>query len=231
MGVYLFNRELLDRILWEDHHDKESRHDFGKDILPKLIKSDARVFAYPYTGYWMDVGTIQSYWQAHLDLLSPNPPLKLYDRSWIIHTRTEERPPSRIPQSAYLYASMLSDGCYVQENAQVVSSVLSPGVLVRPGAVVRESIIMTDTVIESGAIIERAIIDKRCKIEANTRIGGGIADPNIQLAVVGKNSIVPSGYVIEPGGAVSTDIQPDDYKSGVVKSGETVETKRKPYEI
>lgn len=231
MGVYIFSRDLLDRALWDDHHDKKSGHDFGKDILPRLVKGEARVFAYPYSGYWMDVGTIQSFWQAHLDLLSPNPPLKLYDRSWIIHTRTEERPPSRIPQTACVYASMLSDGCYVQDNARVESSVLSPGVLIRPGAVVRESIIMTDTVIEEGAIVERAIIDKRCHIGQNARIGGGIANPDIQLAVIGKNSTVPAGMVIEPGGAVSTDVTAADYPSGVVKSGETIETKRQPYEI
>src|SRR5512136_2494743 len=133
MGVYLFNRDLLDRTLWEDHQQKDSSHDFGKDILPKLIKSNVSVFAFPYTGYWMDVGTINSYWQAHMDLLSPNPPLKLYDRSWIIHTRTEERPPSRILDHAFIYASMLSDGCRVQENARVESSVLSPGVIVGAG--------------------------------------------------------------------------------------------------
>ena len=91
MGVYLFNRDLLDRILWEDRMDENSSHDFGKDVIPKLIKSKARVYAYPYTGYWMDVGTVNSYWQSHLDLLSPSPPLKLYDRSWIVYTRTEER--------------------------------------------------------------------------------------------------------------------------------------------
>jgi glucose-1-phosphate adenylyltransferase len=231
MGVYIFNLDLLDRVLWEDHQDKKSKHDFGKDILPRLVKSDARIFAYPYSGYWMDVGTIQSYWQAHLDLLSPDPPLKLYDRSWIIHTRTAERPPSRIPVNAYIYASMLSDGCYVQENARVESSVLSPGVLIRPGAVVRESIIMTDTIIESGAIVERAIIDKRCHIEENTRIGGGIANPDIQLTAIGKNSVVPAGMTIEPGGVVSTDVMPIDYPAAVVKSGETIETKRQPYEI
>ncbi|MEW6093553.1 MAG: glucose-1-phosphate adenylyltransferase [Chloroflexota bacterium] len=231
MGVYVFNRDLLDRALWEDHKDKKSGHDFGKNILPRLVKSDARIFAYPYSGYWMDVGTIQSYWQAHLDLLSPDPPLKLYDRSWIIHTRTEERPPSRIPQQACVYASMLSDGCYIQENARVESSVLSPGVQIRPGALVRESIIMTDSVIESGAVIERAIIDKRVRVEADARVGGGIADPNVQLAVIGKNSTVPAGMVIEPGGAVSTDVTSADFHAPVVKSGETIETKRQPYEI
>ncbi len=231
MGVYLFNRDLLDRALWEDHHIKKSSHDFGKDILPRLIKSEARIFAFPYTGYWMDVGTINSYWQAHMDLLSPNPPLKLYDRSWIIHTRTEERPPSRVPVRASIYASMLSDGCYVQEGARVESSVLSPGVIIGPGAVVRESIIMTDTIIESGAVIERAIIDKHVHVGENARIGGGIANPVILLAVIGKNSDVPAGMVVEPGAEIGTDVIASDYPDPEVKSGESIQTNRKPYEI
>lgn len=231
MGVYLFTREVLDRALWDDHQDKKSQHDFGRNIIPKLVKSQARVFAYPYSGYWMDVGTVNSYWQAHMDMLSPDPALKLYNRNWIIHTRTEERPPTRVPQTAYIYASMLSDGCYIQENAHVESSVLSPGVVIRPGAVVRESIIMTDSVIESGTIIERAIIDKRVKVEGGTRIGGGVGNPEIHLAAVGKNSIVPAGTVIEPGGEVGTDVIASDYPGPVVKSGEIITTQRQPYEI
>jgi glucose-1-phosphate adenylyltransferase len=231
MGVYLFNRELLDRVLWEDHLREDSSHDFGKDILPRLVKSKKRVIAFPFTGYWMDVGTILSYWQAHMDMLSLNPPLKLYDRSWIIHTRTEERPPVRIPQTACIFASMISDGCYIQEGARVESSVLSPGVIVRPGAVVRESIILTDTIIESGAVIERAIIDKRVHVEQNARVGGGIANPDIQLAVVGKNSTIPAGMIVEPGATIGTDVIASDYAGLMVKSGERLETKRQPYEI
>jgi glucose-1-phosphate adenylyltransferase len=231
MGVYLFNRDVLDRALWEDHLREDSSHDFGKDVLPRLIKTKKRVIAYPFTGYWMDVGTILSYWQAHMDMLSPNPPLKLYDRRWIIHTRTEERPPVRVPQTAYLYASLISDGCYIQENAHVESSVLSPGVIIRPGAVVRESILMTDCIVESGAVVERAILDKRVHVEQNARVGGGIANPDIQLAVVGKNSTVPAGMIVQPGATISTDVCVSDYSGPVVKSGEYLETKRQPYEI
>jgi len=231
MGVYLFKRELLDKLLWDDHKRKDSSHDFGKDILPRLIKSKARVFAYPYTGYWMDVGTIHSYWQAHMDLLSPNPPLKLYNRGWVIHTRTEERPPVRIPEKACVYASMLSDGCYIQKDAIVESSVISPGVLIRPGAVVKESIIMTDTIIESGAVVERAIIDKRVHVGENARVGGGVADPNIRLTVVGKNSIVPPWTVVEPEAEIDTDVIESDYPEGIVRSGTSLKTKRKPHEV
>ncbi|NWG06754.1 MAG: glucose-1-phosphate adenylyltransferase [Chloroflexi bacterium] len=231
MGVYLFNREVLDKALWEDRHRKNSSHDFGKDIIPRLLKSKARIFAYPYTGYWMDVGTVQSYWQAHMDMLSPNPPLKLYNRDWIIHTRTEERAPARLPATAHVYASMLCDGCYVGENARVESSVLSPGVVIRPGAVVRESIIATDCVIESGAVIERAVLDKRVHVEQNARVGWGIADQNIRIALVGKNSTVPAGYVIEPEGEVGTDVIASDYSESVVRAGQVVTTRRQANEI
>jgi len=231
MGVYLFNRDLLDKVLWEDRMNPGSSHDFGKNIIPKLIQSDARVFAFPYTGYWMDVGTVESYWQSHMDMLSPSPKLKLYNRSWIIHTRTEERPPARLPATAYVYASMICDGCYIGSDSRVESSVLSPGVVIRPGAVVRESIICTDCVIESGAVIERAIIDKRTHIGQNTRIGWGVADANIKLALVGKNSTVPAGYVVEPEAQIGTDVVESDYDESVVRTGQYIQTRRPANEI
>jgi glucose-1-phosphate adenylyltransferase len=231
MGVYLFKRDLLDEVLWDDHQRPDSTHDFGKDIIPRLIKSKARVYAFPYSGYWMDVGTIASYWQAHMDLLSPSPPLKLYNRSWVIHTRTEERPPARFPAKAHVYASMVCDGCFIEEGARVESSVLSPGAVIRAGAVVRESIIGTDCVIESGAVVERAVVDKRARVEQNARIGWGIADRNIKIALVGKNSTVPAGYVIEPEAEVSTDVIAADYDGNVVRAGQTIQTQRKANEV
>jgi glucose-1-phosphate adenylyltransferase len=231
MGVYLFNRDLLDKILWDDRLNPESSHDFGKDIIPHLITSEARIFAFPYTGYWMDVGTVQSYWQAHMDMLSPAPKLKLYNRSWVIHTRTEERPPARLPASAHVYASMVCDGCYIGIDSRVESSVLSPGVVIRPGAVVRESVICTDSVIESGAVIERAIIDKRSHIGENAHVGGGVADPNIRLALVGKNCIVPASHVIEPEAQIGTDVIESDYEESVVRAGEYIQTRRPANEI
>ena len=231
MGVYLFNRELLDQALWDDHQKPDSSHDFGKDILPRLIKSKARVFAFPYTGYWMDVGTVSSYWQAHMDLLSPSPPLKLYNRSWVIHTRTEERPPARFPANAHVYASMICDGCFIEEGARVESSVLSPGVIVRSGAVVREAIVATDCVIESGAVVERAVVDKRARVEQNARVGWGIADQRISIALVGKNSTVPAGYVVEPEAEVGTDVIASDYDDRVVRAGQTIQTRRLANEI
>ncbi|HXF85140.1 MAG TPA: sugar phosphate nucleotidyltransferase [Anaerolineales bacterium] len=231
MGVYLFNRELLDRVLWEDRLREDSSHDFGKDILPRLVKSRTRVFAFPYTGYWMDVGTVQSYWQSHMDLLSPSPPLKLYNRNWVIHTRTEERPPARLPSTAQVFASLLCHGCVIEHEAHIESGVLSPGVIVRPGAVVRESILLTDCVIESGAVVERAILDKRVHVGENARIGGGVGDRNIRIALVGKNSVVPAGYIVEPEAQIGTDVVQEDYPEPIVRAGQYIQTRRLANEI
>ncbi len=231
MGVYLFNRELLDTVLWDDHIADGSSHDFGRDIIPRLLKSDARVFAFPYTGYWMDVGTAQSYWQSHMDMLAPTPRLKLYNRSWIIHTRTEERPPARLPATAHVYASMICDGCFVESGARVESSVLSPGVHIGPGAVVRESIILTDGVVESGAVVERAILDKRVVVEESAHIGGGVAEQNIRLALVGKNCTIPARYVVEPEAQIGTDVVQSDYDGNVVRAGQYIQTRRRANEI
>src|SRR5215213_386615 len=217
---YLFNRQLLDTVLWEDRQNPVSAHDFGKDIIPKLINSKARVYAFPYTGYWMDVGTVESYWQAHMDMLSPTPALKLYNRSWIIHTRTEERPPARLPANAHVYASMVCDGCYIGTDARVESSVLSPGVVIKPGAVVRESILLTDCVVESGAVVERAILDRHVTAGANSHIGWGVADPQINIALVGKNSTVPEECVVEPNGQIGTDVAVSDFDENYVHAGD-----------
>ena len=134
MGVYLFNTEILDRYLLEDHNLTNSSHDFGKDILPNMIANGARVFAYPYNGYWMDVGTALSYWKAHMDQLEDKPPFDLNDRSWIIHTRTEERPPVWIARNASIENCMICDGCEIASDARVIRSVLSPGVLIKIGS-------------------------------------------------------------------------------------------------
>ena len=231
MGVYLFNRELLDRVLWDDHKLITSSHDFGKDILPALVNSDAKVCGFPYTGYWMDVGTVRSYWQSHMDLLSPNPPLKLYDRRWVIHTRTEERPPVRFPQESSIYASMITDGCFIEDGARVESSVLSPGVVVRAGAVIRESILLTDSVVEAGSVVERAILDKRVHVGQGATVGGGVDGPDIQITLVGKNAELPTGMQVEPGSEIGTDVVPSDFDGLRVTRDVPVRTKRQPNEF
>jgi glucose-1-phosphate adenylyltransferase len=230
MGVYLFNTSLLDQVLWEDHLRSDSSHDFGKDILPKLIKSGAQVFAYPYDGYWVDVGTVNSYWQAHMDLLSQNTSFNLYDRNWVIHTRTEERPPMWIEQGAVVEDSLISNGCIIKKGAHVTRSILSPGVVVEEDVVVEEAIILTDTYLDVGSSVIRSVLDKRVRIGKNVIVGGRTG-VELQVAMVGKNSVVPEGMRILPGGIVGTDVGMSDYAGKIVESGVYIQTRRLPNEV
>ena len=237
MGVYVFNLNVLDQALWEDKAHPESAHDFGKNILPQLITEGKKVFAYPYSGYWVDVGTIESYWQAHMDLLVPVPPLNLNDRRWVIHTRTEERPPAWIERDGQVINSMLSDGCIIEKGTIVERSVLSPGVVVRSGAVVRESILLTDCRVEAGAMIEHAILDKRVEVGENSAIGKPALteaegkEARAGLVLVGKNSKLPAGIVIHPGAVIGADVVPSDFEQLVIESGSFIQTKRQPFEV
>ncbi len=231
MGVYLFNTEVLDKALWEDHHRPDSSHDFGKDILPRLINKGERVFAYPYSGYWVDVGTVNSYWQAHMDLLAEKPSIDLNDRSWIIHTRTEERPPVRISTGADIQDSMITDGCVIKSSARVVRSVLGPGVRIESGAVVQESIILTDCTIEGGVVVEQTIMDKRVHICEGARIGAIRSGQEPLIAMIGKNSVISPRLTVEPGAVIGTDVCNDDFSSDIIRSDEYVQTKRLAYEV
>lgn len=231
MGVYLFNIELLDKVLWEDHAQSDSSHDFGKDILPRLVAEGSRVHAFPYSGYWVDVGTVDSYWKAHMDLLAEPAPIDLNDRSWVIHTRTEERPPVRIYSGAQVSNSMISDGCVLSSDTIVERSVLSPGVRVMPGAVVRESVILTDAVIQPGAIVERSIIDKRVNIGENAVVGGIDLTGDPAITMIGKNSQLPEKLIVEPGAVIATDVIPSDLSTNLIRSGDYIQTKRLAYEV
>jgi glucose-1-phosphate adenylyltransferase len=232
MGVYLFNLDVLNNALWEDHARGDSSHDFGKDILPRLIyNQDRKVYAYPYRGYWVDVGTVASYWQAHMDLLKDPPLMNLNDRSWVIHTRTAERPPVRIASGAQIVDSMITDGCEIAAGALVERSILGPGVQVAASAVVRQSIILADTIIEAGAVLERVITDKRVQIDQSARIGRLDGEGEPLLTMIGKNSHVPSGLTIEPGAVIGPDVIPSDFSTTLVRGKDYIETRRMPNEI
>jgi len=225
MGVYLFNLDILDKYLWEDNQDPASTHDFGKDILPKLVKDKLRIYAYPFSGYWVDVGTISSYWKAHMDLLNDDPQLKLNDRSWVIHTRTEERPPSRIKSGAIIRDSMISDGCIIEEDVIIEKSILSPGVVIKKGSYIKESILLTDNIVEAYSIVEKSILDKRVLVGSKAKIGSSDSE---FIVLIGKNSQVKPNITIEPGAIIANDVLNSDYQNMIVHGGELIETKRKP---
>ena len=174
MGVYVFSKKTLRRWL------SDERVDFGANVIPAMLDAGARVFGYRYNGYWQDVGTIQSFWEANMRLLDDDPDLDLYDQDWVIHTRSEERAPAKVGPTAQVHRSLISHGCVIAGT--VVNSVLSPGVRVDVGAVVRDSIVMFDSVIRTGAVIDRAILDKEVVVGQGAIVGEGPYDdrPNKQ---------------------------------------------------
>lgn len=213
MGVYVFNYAVLEQLLQEDQKRKSSSHDFGKDIIPRMVFEGMRLYAYPYGGYWIDVGTIDAYWEAHMDLLGSPPSLNLNDRTWVIHTLSEERPPVHIHTGATVRNSMITDGSVISEGAVVENSILSPGVYVGPNAVVRESIVLTDTYIEAGAVVERCILDKIVVIGHNARVGKIQDVGELGITCVGKNTHVPAGYTIGHSCILGTDLRLEDFAS------------------
>jgi glucose-1-phosphate adenylyltransferase len=230
MGVYVFSKRAL--LQWLS----DSRHDFGRDVIPAMLEGGARVFGYRFDGYWQDVGTLQSYWEANLALLSDAPELDLYDREWVIHTKSEERAPARIGATAQVHRSLISHGCVI--SGSVVNSVLSPGVVVDMGAVVRDSIIMFDTVIRPGAVVDRAILDKEVMVGPGAIVGDGTdfnevnrQQPgrlNTGITVVGKQAVIPRGVRIGRNVLIGERVRGTDFPSRVIRSGSTVERPKVP---
>lgn len=230
MGVYVFKRETLLNVFDEA---PEEMTDFGHQVIPYLIAA-GEAFAYRFEGYWQDVGTIQSYWEANMELLEDIPQLNLYDPNWRIHTRSEERPPVKILEGSEVSRSLLSHGVIVI-RASVHHSVISPGVKIHESAVVRDSIIMTDTVIGPGAVVDRCIVDKESVIGARAELGWGDdytanwLEPtrvNTGITVVGRNAIIPPGTRIGRNVVVGPNVTEADFPDGPVPSGESVDTAR-----
>jgi glucose-1-phosphate adenylyltransferase len=210
MGVYVFRANVLEELLKEDAARRDSRHDFGYNIIPRMIEQGMKVLAYPFDGYWIDVGTIDAYWEAHMDLLSTPPSLDLNDRSWIIHTQSEERPPVKLEKGAIVEDSMITDGSIICSGARIVRSVLSPGVYVGPNALVYESVILTDSYIEKDAVIQRAVIDKGVVVGQGARVGEISTMGDLGIACIGKNSTIPPGFVVQRSAVVGTDLLAED---------------------
>lgn len=233
MGVYVFSKRALQRWL------SEGLKDFGRDVIPAMLEGEARVYGYRFEGYWQDVGTIQSFWEANMSLLDDTPELDLYDKEWLIHTRSEERAPAKIGATAQVHRSMISHGCVI--NGTVVNSVLSPGVRVDVGAVVRDSIVMFDTVIRAGAVVDRAILDKEVVVGQGAIVGDGpdFDTPNKQepgrlstgITVVGKQSVIPRGTRLGRNVKVGEKVRSSDFGARVVKSGGTIDRKARPARV
>ena len=231
MGVYLFNKEVLRQCLEEDAQSITSRHDFGRDILPRLINK-VKSFAHTFKGYWRDVGTVHAYWQANMDLLGSVSPL--FNAKWSIHTKEEERPPAFVSETASVNNSLIASGCIIE--GQVEHSVLFPGVRIAKGAVVNDSVIMSDSIIGANGVIDYSILDKEVVIGAGSHIGHGddfqvnrkqpkVVDTGI--TVVGKRAKVPTKVKIGRNCVIHCAASKNDFPAADVQSGETIELSKK----
>lgn len=207
MGIYIFSAEKLYKYLEEDNANPNSSNDFGKDILPKMLADGQKMMAYEFEGYWKDVGTIDSLFEANMDLLGDNPKFDVGDNSWKIQSRSPLAPPHFIGEGAKVDNSIIMSGCEI--FGTVENSILSSDVIVKKGAVVKNSIIMGDVKIEEDAVIEYSIIDENVSISKNARVGQPKTD-NKGIAVIGRNTVIGKDAIVEGGKIIDKDVVKED---------------------
>ena len=187
MGIYIFNAKILIDYLEADEADENSSNDFGKNIIPNLLHNGEKLFAYKFEGYWKDVGTISSLWEANMDLIGDEPILNMSDRDFRIFSRNTARPPQYIGPKSTIENSLVSEGCKI--NGTVINSILSGGVVIEEGALVKDSVIMEDVTIKSGAKVYSAIIDSDTVVEFGATVGKENADKS-EIVIVAKGTTV-----------------------------------------
>ncbi len=229
-GIYAFRTPVLLRWLRQDAKDQDSTHDFGADIIPNMLADGARLCVYPFRDYWVDVGTVQAYWEANMDLLLDRPAFNLYSRDWVFHTRSEERPPVKVKAGATIHRSLICNGCVIEGTVEY--SVLSPGVQVMAGAVVRDSIIMTDSIIGPEAVLDRVIVDKNVMVGKGVHLGFGEDYTPSQsqpdqlrtgISLVGKNTPLPPGIIVGRNVVIGCDLPESAIPGPLIPSGSTID--------
>ncbi len=208
MGIYIFSWDKLRKYLIDNENDETASKDFGKNIIPDMLNNGEVMVAYPFEGYWKDVGTLDSLWEANMDILNPNIPINLYDPDWRIYSRNPIMPPQYISASAVVENSMVTDGCEVSGNVDF--SVIFQGVKIEEGATVCDSIIMPGSVIKSGANVEYAIVGENCVIEKGAQVG--LRPETVHnrddwgIAVVGHNITISENAKVLPKQIISESI-------------------------
>ncbi len=208
MGIYIFTWSKLKKYLIENENNEAEDKDFGKAIIPNMMKAGEKLVAYAFDGYWKDVGTLDSLWEANMDLLNPNIPIDLYDPDWKMYSRNPVLPPQYIGENAVVENSMITDGCDVEGTVDF--SVIFEGVKIEPGATVTDSIIMPGSVIKSGAVVEYAIVGENCVVGEGAQIG---ARPETfdnrddwGIAVVGHNITISENAKVLPKQIISENV-------------------------
>jgi len=205
MGVYVFDWKTLKKYLQADEDDPGSENDFGKNIIPAMLGAGERLYAYEFQGYWKDVGTIQSLWEANMELLQDVPPINLYDEPWRIFSRNPNAPPHFVDKNAKIANSLVCEGCQIYGTVE--NSILSTGVVVEQGASVFDSVVMEGTRVCGGAQVDMAIIDEDAVIGKDASVGGE-NDPG---AAAKKISVIGRGVQVAPGDTVpaGTEVRHD----------------------
>jgi len=200
MGIYIFTWAKLKKYLIEDEMDKNSHNDFGKNIIPNMLNAGEQMYTYDFKGYWKDVGTISSLWEANMDILDNQSGINLSDSDWKIYARNTAEPPHFVGTGAKISNSVVSEGCVVQ--GQVINSIISRGATIEKGAVIKDSIVMPSAVVKAGATVNHSIIGWDAIIENDAKVGSyqekAIAG-EWQIAVVGPKVTVASGEIVAAG--------------------------------
>ena len=207
MGIYIFNWKKLREYLINDEKDPSSSNDFGKNIIPAMLAKGERMFAYQFDGYWKDVGTIDSLWEANMDLLNPKVNINLSGDQWRIYARNEPHPPHFIRDKADIAESLITEGCDI--NGKLWYTVLFSGVTVEEGAELNSAVVMKNTVIKKGAVVKYAIIAEDAVIEEGAVVGDdpcNYSDPSEWgIAVVGRGAVVKKGQIVRPKEMIEPD--------------------------
>lgn len=185
MGIYIFTYEKLRKYLIADAEDPASENDFGKNVIPTMLEKGETLVAYRFSGYWKDVGTVQSYWEAHMDLLSPDNEVRLFSYDWKIYTDTAARPSQYIGPGARLENSIVTEGCVIL--GQLVNSIVFPGVQIGKNTRIENSIIMENSVVDDNVIISKSILLENVRVESHNAIGNGR-----EIAVIDAGKTIPS---------------------------------------
>ncbi|MBO5178675.1 MAG: glucose-1-phosphate adenylyltransferase [Lachnospiraceae bacterium] len=206
MGIYIFNWDILKKYLTEDEADPNSSNDFGNNIIPNLLRDGRRMYSYHFSGYWKDVGTISSLWEANMEVLDPeNSGINLFDEDWKIFSRNSGMTGHKISKGAIVEDSMITDGCRV--DGTVKHSVLFAGVKVEPGAVIEDAVVMGGSVIKSGAVVKHCIVAENVTVGANSEVGAMPTADAAGVATLGPGVTVGDGAKIGPNAMVSSDVE------------------------
>ena len=227
MGIYIFSWPILKEALIT--LAEQSNCDFGKHVIPYCHAKGETLVAYEYNGYWKDVGTLGSYWEANMELIDIIPEFNLYEEFWKIYTKNEIIPPQYISEEAKVERCLIGDGTEIY--GEVCNSIIGCGALIEKGAVVRDSIVMENAVIREGAVLDKAIVAENAEIGARSQIGVGEEAPNklkpavyaFGLAVIAENTVIPPDVKIGKNTAVAGVTVKEDYPDGILASGETLD--------